>query len=643
SAIPTPRNCRLESSTRDSLTVAWDQLDAIPGGSVEVAIFAHGNDQEPVQRQEVGCDQTVVRTDGLRAGTKYDARVRVVSGELRGPQVVIEAKTESLWASIPWKYILVSILVAVVAVVAVLVIVWIKSTDERCLYPKYILKDAAMKTKPHLFGREEDIANLTIILEKNSVCLVSGLSGVGKTALVKEYMYRNSDNYSAGIIWITSYEQTNFLFVDVLRKVEGCDPIVYDYRDKNFEWMAEYLSKTLLVKYIGKFLFIFDNVETSKNATDMLKIVPDKSAYTVSSHVILLSRRELSLPHLEKLPMLKLHPLSEEAAIQLYKSQNKSDMGWAETDYLFQSLSARIFNLDLQDIVHGLGYLPHAIIHYYKEAGEMHLNHGVPYSAYNSSALLSLSVLSVRLDLTGYGKSENPIVDEVIMLQEECPKAYDLLVVLSFFSHAEKVPMYVFKGKETGWEHPTFKGESYYEMAECLKKHSLIKFDNRLCEITLNRIVTNSVMDTLDSEKSAERYFWTALEIAVRAVERIQQLVLASSENDPVDCKGTTKKQLTEMFFRVLGHSHTVARSSVHMGPITGKYGSCYAKSVLSNGSFSSYLQTGITKSVSFINPVLNISSWPVKLTTKRSNNNELMYEYEWPITPMESYDEDYL
>ncbi|XP_066287761.1 uncharacterized protein [Branchiostoma lanceolatum] len=92
-AIPRPRNCRVQSSTLHSLTVAWDQLEAVPGGLVEVAIFEHDDDREPVQRREVGCDQTVVRMEGLRAGTRYNAQVRVVNGELHGPQVVVPAET----------------------------------------------------------------------------------------------------------------------------------------------------------------------------------------------------------------------------------------------------------------------------------------------------------------------------------------------------------------------------------------------------------------------------------------------------------------------------------------------------------------------------------------------------------------------
>ncbi|CAH1268490.1 Hypp3889 [Branchiostoma lanceolatum] len=624
--IPTPRNCRVQSSTRDSLTVAWDQLEAVPGGSVEVAIFAHDDDREPVQRREVGCDQTVVRLDGLRAGTKYNAQVRVVSGELRGPEAMIEAKTETLWASVPLKYVL-AMVATVVAVFAVLLMVWITSTGERCLYPKYIL-DITAKNRPHLFGREEDIANLTMILEKRSICLVSGLSGVGKTAMVKEYLYRKSHEYTAGIVWITSYEQINFLFVGVLREVENRDPIVYDYRDKSFEWMAEYLSKTLLAKYRGKFLFVFDNVETSQHATDILKIVPDKSVHGVTSHIILLSKRELSLPNLGKLTTLNLHPLSEEAAIQLYRSQNKSDVELAETNNIIWSKSIDID--DLKELVNDLGYLPHAIIHYYKEADEMHLKHGVPYTAYSSSELVQVTVLSRRLDLTGYGQSENPIIDEVRKVQEGCPKAYELLAVLSFFDHKQSVPLCVFKGRGTGWEHPTFKGETYYDMAECLKKHSLIKFDNRPCDITLNRIVTYSIIYTLDSART-EHYFWTALEISVRAVERLRELNLTCPHNnDSQDCRGYTKDQLAELLLRVLEHSDIVANNIMNMAFTRGR---CYALGGERTGSPNQVI------SVSLINPALNISSWPVNLT-KKSENNELLYEYSWPLTPMENEDD---
>ncbi|XP_066287760.1 uncharacterized protein [Branchiostoma lanceolatum] len=627
--IPTPRNCRVQSSTRDSLTLAWNQLEAVPGGSVEVAIFAHDDDREPVQRREVGRDQTVVRAEGLRAGTNYNVQVRVVSGELHGQQVVVQATTATIWSSVPLKHVMAAVVVAVVAVLAMLLMVWTTSTGERCLYPKYIL-DTTTKSRPHLFGSEEDIVNLTAIIENESICLVSGLSGMGKTAMVKEYLYRKSIEYTAGIVWITSYQQINFLFVDVLREVTGRDPIEYDYRDKSFEWTAEYLSKKLLVRFRGKFLFVFDNVETSQHASDMLKIVPDKSVHGVTSHVILLSKRELSLPNLGKLTTLNLHPLSEEAAIQLYRSQNKSDVELAETNNVIWSKSIGID--DLKELVNGLGYLPHAIIHYYKEAEAMHLKHGVPYTAYKSSKLLPNIILSLRLDLTGYGQSENPIIDEVRKVQEECPKAYELLAVLSFFDHKQSVPLCVFKGRGTGWEHPTFKGETYYDMAECLKKHSLIKFDNRPCDITLNRIVTYSIIYTLDSART-EHYFWTALEISVRAVERLRELNLTCPHNnDSPDCRGYTKDQLAELLLRVLEHSYIVAHNSIDMAFTSG---SCYAQIVNHERSFNQVN----CKSVSLTNPALNISSWPVNLT-KRSENNELLYEYRWPITPLANDDD---
>eukprot|EP00058_Branchiostoma_floridae_P025884 XP_002611374.1 hypothetical protein BRAFLDRAFT_73230 [Branchiostoma floridae] len=563
--------------TRDSLTVAWDQIDAVPGGSVEVSIFAHGNDQEPVLRGQVGWDQTDVSIGGLRAGTKYDARVRVVSGQLRGPEVIVEAET-----------------------------------SERCLYPKYIL-DITTKNRPHLFGREEDITNLTMILEKDSVCLVSGLSGVGKTAMVKEYVYRNSNNYKAGIVWMTSKEQVNFLFVNVLREVDNRDPIVYDYRDKSFDWAAEYLSKTLLVRFRGKFLFVFDNVETSKHASDMLKIVPDRTVHGVTSHVILLSRRELSLPDLDKLTTFKLHPLSVDAALRLYLSQLQvaPDVDLARADIFWPSYP----------IVTALGYLPYAIIHYCIEA-----NHGGRYAAGCSEDLLLNSLISVRLDLSGYGQSENPIIDEVRKVQEECPKAYELLAVLSFFDHTTDVPLCVFKGSEPfSWQHPNFKGESYYDMAQCLKKHSLIKVYNRPCGIALNRIVSYSVLHTLDSV-SRERFFWTALEISVRAVERLRQLSLTCPHNnDSPDCSDFTKG----MFWRVLVQSCMVSQNSIDSGVTVGR---CYA--VAAGTPLSCYQH----KSVSLANPALNISSWPVNLTA-RSRDDKLLCEYKneyrWPITPM--------
>ncbi|XP_035681556.1 cytochrome P450 2J2-like [Branchiostoma floridae] len=186
--IPTPRNCRFESSTRDSLTVAWDQIEAVPGGSVEVAIFAHGNDQEPVQRREVGCDQTDVRMGGLGAGTKYDARVRVGVGELRGKEVTIEAKTESFWSYVSWKPLVIACVVLVIAILLQMALV--KSTDRRCLYPKDIM-DTTVQNRPNLFGREEDIANLTTVLEnKGRVPVLGHLLALGRAPHLQLTVWR---------------------------------------------------------------------------------------------------------------------------------------------------------------------------------------------------------------------------------------------------------------------------------------------------------------------------------------------------------------------------------------------------------------------------------------------------------------------
>ncbi|CAH1268489.1 Hypp3888 [Branchiostoma lanceolatum] len=145
--IPTPRNCRVQSSTRDSLTVAWDQLEAVPGGSVEVAIFAHNNDREPVQRREVGCDQTDVRAEGLRAGIKYNARVRVVSGELRGPHVVVQGKTKTIWSLVPLNPVMAAV---VVVVLAMLPMVWMTTTGESFLFLTYKSFQSWLYNNSHL-------------------------------------------------------------------------------------------------------------------------------------------------------------------------------------------------------------------------------------------------------------------------------------------------------------------------------------------------------------------------------------------------------------------------------------------------------------------------------------------------------------
>ncbi|XP_078602796.1 uncharacterized protein LOC144876889 isoform X2 [Branchiostoma floridae x Branchiostoma japonicum] len=607
-AIPQPRNCRVQASTRDSLTVAWDQTEAVPGGLVEVAIFAHGNDQEPVQRREVGCDQTDVRMGGLRAGTKYDARVRVRMGQLRGKEVMTEARTESFWPSVSRKQFVIACIVLVIAIFLQMALV--KSTERRCLYPKDIL-DTRNHIRPNLFGREEDIANLTAVLEKKGKCLVIGLSGVGKTAMVKEYMYRKSIEYTAGIVWITSYDDINFLFVDVLPKATGRDPIEYDYRDKSLEWTTKYLSQKLLVRQKGKFLFVFDDVETSQYATDMLKMIPDRS---VESHVILMSRREVPLSNV---PKMKLHPLTEDAAVQLYRSLEKcgedSDIACIDRGGF------------IQKIVHLLGYLPYAMIHYLKNAEPFHKENDEDYTPYNSWDLLSRSVLSIRFRLTGYERSKNPIVDEVKMVQKECPKAYELLVVFSFFNHYKKVPWCILRGKGTDWEHPMFKGQSYYELIECLENHSLVQLEgtDRSCEITLNRIVTLSVMYTVDSVEEEERYYWTALEMSVRAVNRLQDLTLYCRYNrhSVVDLDCQAKDQWEEMFSRVLEHSSIVARNAVNKA-ISARFERCHMDKVVI------YLSPEMEiTSITIKNPSSDLTSWLTNMM--KVSDDEFLYT--WP------------
>ncbi|KAF8423890.1 P-loop containing nucleoside triphosphate hydrolase protein, partial [Tirmania nivea] len=75
------------------------------------------------------------------------------------------------------------------------------------------------KTEPHFIvshhpnevfeGREEDLESLDKILQNpkkrekgNASAVVSGISGSGKTHLVRQYVYKKRDNYPGGVFWV---------------------------------------------------------------------------------------------------------------------------------------------------------------------------------------------------------------------------------------------------------------------------------------------------------------------------------------------------------------------------------------------------------------------------------------------------------
>ena len=155
----------------------------------------------------------------------------------------------------------------------------------------------------NFIGREKDLEALdTIIKNANQVAIsaVTGMGGVGKSELAKQYISQHQGNYSGGICWLNATEDN---FISQLIAFSGTEvdeklTLVNQVQDcyKNWQWQ-------------GNVLLVFDDVQNYKHVKPYL---PNEARFKV----LITTRKRLGKPVVR----LDLDVLSPSAALELLAS-----------------------------------------------------------------------------------------------------------------------------------------------------------------------------------------------------------------------------------------------------------------------------------------------------------------------------------
>ena len=197
-------------------------------------------------------------------------------------------------------------------------------------------------------GREKELASLEKLFDKNqkidvvSICqTVSGLGGIGKTALAVEYAYRNSKNYKSAI-WFLVAESTTTLyngFVEFANRFKIILPPKFKLEDLQFaikNWLSENEG----------WLFIFDNLETND------KIIQPYLPTNINGHFIITTRNT----HINIGKPLDLSVFALDEAIDFLKRRFSNDDECKMENYKFDDFSEKAIELAKR-----LGLLPLAL------------------------------------------------------------------------------------------------------------------------------------------------------------------------------------------------------------------------------------------------------------------------------------------
>ncbi len=173
--------------------------------------------------------------------------------------------------------------------------------------PKELTASLPRRSRDQLIGRDRELESLRkALLSQQSVCVVNGIGGIGKTSLAEAYVYAHYDDY-AHIAWVTQDSEDllqSFLTARTLQMNLGVPEGITD-RDQLF---AEVLNRMKALN--GEpCLLVLDNAELS--AAEFRHQLPQGPKW----HVLFTSRHEI--PHLPQFPLDHLAP---EQALKLFHS-----------------------------------------------------------------------------------------------------------------------------------------------------------------------------------------------------------------------------------------------------------------------------------------------------------------------------------
>lgn len=171
----------------------------------------------------------------------------------------------------------------------------------------------------HFIGRTRELRELTKLLRAGGCVVLTGLGGVGKTALAKKVAHAMRSRFVGGTVWVEC--ETKPLLGDIL--LNAAVAFIGDAaRQCRPDEQRKQVDSTLLERAC---LLVLDNFEVIAEDGDVLRWLTTISA---PSSVLIVSRQ--SVPYLHA-PVLRLSELPADDAVELF-SQLASDAGWEGAD-----------------------------------------------------------------------------------------------------------------------------------------------------------------------------------------------------------------------------------------------------------------------------------------------------------------------
>lgn len=154
-------------------------------------------------------------------------------------------------------------------------------------------------------GRKEDLEKIDEMLHKSNVTLiVNGIGGIGKSEIVRKYMFLNEDKYE-NIIFLEISEKTTFesLMITSFKEKLELD------KDSTIDTVIKRLQNIS-----GKNLFILDNLE-SKEDFEKLKLLNHNFDLLITTR----------LKNIDEINQINLDVLNDTDAIELFKLNYNTD------------------------------------------------------------------------------------------------------------------------------------------------------------------------------------------------------------------------------------------------------------------------------------------------------------------------------
>ena len=196
-------------------------------------------------------------------------------------------------------------------------------------------RDKELDDLKNLFNREREINAINICQT------VSGLGGVGKTALAIEYAYRYSKNYKSAIWFLVAESSTTIYngFVEFARYFEMILPPEFKPEE------LQHTIKKWLTEHEG-WLLIFDNLETDDT------IIKPYLPKNINGHFIITTRNA----HIDIGKQVNLSIFNLDEAVEFFKKRLSDDDELKMEHYKFED-----FNEKVSELSKRLGFLPLAL------------------------------------------------------------------------------------------------------------------------------------------------------------------------------------------------------------------------------------------------------------------------------------------